>query len=152
MAFVVQENSLRMSCDVEFNNALLMSFLEESPNEEYDSKELDSWMRSLEAEINPNPIVIRDLRMDPESLSDGEESNGTKPINDVEFQWGDLVSMSSPSRSHDMNWHMDNQGKEVDVLIDYGGDYFDVSFEDAVLHEQMYTLSRIETDAIGIYS
>ncbi|KAG8502303.1 hypothetical protein CXB51_002185 [Gossypium anomalum] len=151
MAFLVQENSLHMSCDVEFNNALLMSFLEESPNEEYDSKELDSWMRSLEAEINPNQIGIRDLRMDPESLSNGEESNGTKPI-DVEFQWGDLESMSSPSPNRDMNWHMDNQGKEVDVLIDYGGDYFDVSFEDAVLHEQMYTLSRIETDAIGIYS
>ncbi|KAG4213240.1 hypothetical protein ERO13_A01G042700v2 [Gossypium hirsutum] len=151
MAFVVQENSLRMSCDVEFNNALLISFLEESPNEEYDSKELETWMRSLEAEINPNPIGIQDLRMGPESLSDGEESNGTKPI-DVEFQWSDLESMSSPSPNHDMNWHMDNQGNEVDVLIDYGGDYFDVSFEDAVLPEQTYTLSRIETDAIGIYS
>ncbi|KAK8609204.1 hypothetical protein V6N13_025510 [Hibiscus sabdariffa] len=121
MAFLVQENS---SC-VNFNNDLLMSFLEESPNKEYDDKELDSLMRSLEAEINPNRIDIRDLLMDLGSLSNGEEAG------------------------NDMNWHMDTQGKEVDFFTEFGDGYLDLSFDD-VFHEQMCTVSRIETDTIGI--
>ena len=149
MAFLVEENSLCISCENDFNSALLMSFLEELPGEEYNHEELDSLMRSLEAEINPNTIDIQDLMMETESPSDGEENHGSEPF-DLDLKWGDLEPMPSSSPSHDLNWHMDIQGQEVDALI-VEDDYSDMYFDD-VLEGQMYTSSWNETDAIEMYS
>ncbi|XWS27435.1 hypothetical protein CRYUN_Cryun26dG0115000 [Craigia yunnanensis] len=149
MPFLVEENSLCISRDNDFNSALLMSFLEELTGEECNQEELDSLMRSLEAEINRNTIDIQDFMMEPESPIDGEESHGSEPL-DLDLQWGDWEPMPSPSPSHNMNWNMDIQGQEVDALI-VGDDYSDICFDD-VLEGQMYTSSWIETDAIEMYS
>ncbi|XVF79271.1 hypothetical protein PTKIN_Ptkin14bG0208100 [Pterospermum kingtungense] len=132
MAFLVEENSLRISFDNGFNTALLMSFLEESPGEEYNHEELDSLMRSLEAEINPYAMDIQHSTMESESY-------GFESVDDLGFQLVDMEPMPSPSPSQDMNyWHMETQGEEVDALIEIGDDYPDIYFDD-VLEGQMYT-------------
>ncbi|WRX29342.1 hypothetical protein QQP08_021829 [Theobroma cacao] len=147
MAFLLQENSLCISRDNDFNSALLMSFLEESsPSEDYNHEELDSLMRSLAAEINPNSMDIQDLMTEPESPSDGNKSHGPESIV-LDFEWADMEPTPSPSPSHDMNWHMDVQGEEVDALIEIADDYSDVYFGD-VLEGQIYITSLAELDAI----
>ncbi|XVF79266.1 hypothetical protein PTKIN_Ptkin14bG0207600 [Pterospermum kingtungense] len=132
MALLVEENLLRISCDNDFNTALLMAFLEDSAGEEYNHEELDCLMRSLEAEINPNSRDIQDSMMESESY-------GFESVDDLEFQLDDLEPMPSPSPSNDMNyWHIETQGEELDALIKIGDDYSDIYFDD-VLEEQMYT-------------
>ncbi|XVF79261.1 hypothetical protein PTKIN_Ptkin14bG0207100 [Pterospermum kingtungense] len=146
MAFQVEENSLRISCDNGFNTALLMSFLEESPGEEYNHEELDSLMRSLEAEITLNTMDIQDSVME-------YESHGFESVDDFDIQLSDLEPIPSPSPSHDTNcWHMETHGEEVDALIEIGDDYYSDIYFDDVLDGEMYTTSWFETNAIEVYS
>ncbi|XVF79258.1 hypothetical protein PTKIN_Ptkin14bG0206800 [Pterospermum kingtungense] len=120
MAFQAEEKLLRISCDInDFNAALLMSFLEELPGEEYNHEELGSLMRSLEAEINPNTMDIQDSMIE-------SESNDFEAIDDLEFPLlDDLEPISFPSPSHDMDyWYMETHGEEVNFLIEIGDDYY----------------------------
>ncbi|OMO74615.1 hypothetical protein CCACVL1_16574 [Corchorus capsularis] len=143
MAFLVQENSFAFGSDNEFNSAFLMSFLEEPACQEYNHEELDRLMRSLEAEINPNATDINDLMMDAESSSDESHIGYESESVDLEFQWGDMEAMPSPSPSQDMNWEMDAQGEGIDALVEIGDNFSDLYFDD-VVEGKMYTTSWID--------
>ena len=44
-------------------------------------------MRSLEAEISLNTMDIKDLMMESESPTDGEESQGFESVDDLDLSW-----------------------------------------------------------------
>ncbi|KAJ0046270.1 hypothetical protein Pint_04914 [Pistacia integerrima] len=91
-----------------FNNALLMSLLEESYGEEYNDEQVNRVIQSLEAEINAN--------IDDE---DGQNSSAS-----MEFEWAEMEPVPS-SPSYDMNWFVDHCENELDLMVEYGdvGDY-----------------------------
>lgn len=142
MAFLFEENSLCISYD----HALLMSFLEESTCEEYNHEDLDSLMRSFEAEINPNTMDVQDSMMESENL-------GFESVDDLDIQLGDLGLLPYPSPSDDVNyWDMETEGDKVGTLIEIGDDYCSDIYFDEALEGKMYTSSWIEIDAIEVYA
>ncbi|XP_031250313.1 uncharacterized protein LOC116108184 [Pistacia vera] len=133
-----------------FNDALLMSLLEEPHGEEYNNEQVNKVIQSLEAEINANMLEAgRDLAMEPEFLNVGDNEDGENCLSSMEFEWEEMELVPS-SPSDDMNWCMDQYENELDFMVDYGhvSDYSQiynvVSFEEqsfcSLWHETYDTL------------
>ncbi|KAJ0102810.1 hypothetical protein Patl1_05025 [Pistacia atlantica] len=118
-----------------FNDALLMSLLEEPHGEEYNNEQVNKVIQSLEAE--------------PEFLNVGDNEDGENCLSSMEFEWEEMELVPS-SPSDDMNWCMDQYENELDFMVDYGhvSDYSQicnvVSFEEqsfcSLWHETYDTL------------
>ncbi|XP_031250315.1 uncharacterized protein LOC116108185 [Pistacia vera] len=108
-----------------FNNALLMSLLEESYGEEYNDEQVNRVIQSLEAEINANMLEAGDdLAMEPEFLGLSDDEDGQNSSASMEFEWAEMEPVPS-SPSYDMNWFVDHCENELDLMVEYGdvGDY-----------------------------
>ncbi|KAJ0046268.1 hypothetical protein Pint_04916 [Pistacia integerrima] len=92
-----------------FNNALLMSLLEESYGEEYNDEQVNRVIQSLEAEINSNMF---------------DDEDGQNSLASMEFEWAEMELVPS-SPSDDMNCFVDHCENELDLMVEYGdvGDY-----------------------------
>ncbi|KAJ0046273.1 hypothetical protein Pint_04913 [Pistacia integerrima] len=88
-----------------FNDALLMSLLEEPHGEEYNNEQVNKVIQSLEAE--------------PEFLNVGDNEDGENCLSSMEFEWEEMELVPS-SPSDDMNWCMDQYENELDFMVDYG--------------------------------
>lgn len=129
----------------ESDGAILMSFLEESQGEERDQEdELNSIIRSLEAEINSNAMDGHDLTdLDPKFISDGEDGQLCKvgrqvdshdcavPHDQLGFGWVDMEPVP---------WYMEPCEIEMDGIIEFGGlgDYSQMNYCIALDQEQGY--------------
>lgn len=104
---------------LKLNSVFLMSLLEESQGEEYNDEKLESFIRSLEEELNPTTMEDQDSVIDSRVLI----------CNDVqvmdEFSWDDMElegaspsSLSKDGLSLYMDFHGDDQ---MDCFVEFGG-------------------------------
>lgn len=106
------------------NGVFLTSLMEESQSEEYNDEQLESFIRSLEAEINPTRMEDQDAEMDSRLLM----SNDVQLLD--EFSW-DAMELEDPSSlllsEDDLSWYMDFQGDDqMDCFVEFGG-FTDIS-------------------------
>ncbi|XP_044504285.1 uncharacterized protein LOC123224635 [Mangifera indica] len=94
-----------------FNDALLLSLLEESNGEEYNDEQVNRVIQSLEAEINANMLeASHDLAMEPDVQN---------CLASMEFEWAEMELLPS-SPSDGMNWCIDQSENELNFLVENG--------------------------------
>ena len=143
MARLVPENWVCIKADeddvfkgIDFskiNNALLISFLEDSQgDQEHDDEQLLSMMRSLETEIHPNtmnsydPLVeeaqlgvpTEDFQLRRHGLVKGQDCLAAL---DMEFDWIDTEISPYQPTDHMTGRYMEHFGHEMDGVVEFEG-------------------------------
>ncbi|KAJ0046275.1 hypothetical protein Pint_04911 [Pistacia integerrima] len=103
------------------NSVFLMSLLEESQGEEYNDEKLESFIRSLEAEINPTTIEDQDSVIDLRVLI----CNDVQVMDEFALDDTELEGASSSSSllsEDDLSLYMDFHGDDqMDCFVEFGG-------------------------------
>ncbi|KAJ7948850.1 putative Heat stress transcription factor B-4b [Quillaja saponaria] len=143
---------------LEMDGDLLMSLLEESQTDERDEDQLNSLIRSLEAEIKVDTMEGQDLvsNIIGEECSgqswkvgqmDGRDCSVSHDFD--EFGWVDMDVVPS-SLGEDMNWYMNPYGGEMDGIIEFIGnedEHYSKIYHESDLGEYGYSSLWQETNS-----